>query len=292
MADISIPAAIYALAVGAVFILLYEKGKKKYTPYCEALDKDEYPLKALAPVGFAALEMIKRNYESNIDRKLRRQLRELKDEEYVEFFLRATWATAASYFLIGLFLSALLALASVGAAATVGTAAFGGLLAYTVFSDLDKKIKARHTKIILDLPDFANKILILSGAGLSIKGAIVLISKEMEKETPFYHELKHSAYLLENGATAEQAMDSLSSRCNMPEVRRLVSALLQNIHNAGPEVLIAMREISRELWNNRRAAAKIAAEEAGTKLLFPMMLMLLAVILMVAAPAVMSLGLT
>ncbi len=183
--------------------------------------------------------------------------------------------------MIGLFLSALLALASVGAAATVGTAAFGGLLAYTVFSDLDKKIKERHTKIILDLPDFANKILILSGAGLSIKGAIVLISKEMEKETPFYHELKHSVYLLENGATAEQEMDSLSSRCNMPEVRRLVSALL-----------IAMREISRELWNNRRAAAKIAAEEAGTKLLFPMMLMLLAVILMVAAPAVMSLGLT
>ncbi len=80
MADISIPAAIYALAVVAVFILLYEKGKKKYTPYCEALDKEEYPLKALAPVGFATLEMIKRNYESNIDRKLRRQLRELKDE--------------------------------------------------------------------------------------------------------------------------------------------------------------------------------------------------------------------
>ena len=61
-------------------------------PYCEALDKEEYPLKALAPVGFATLEMIKRNYESNIDRKLRRQLRELKDEEYVEFFLRATCA--------------------------------------------------------------------------------------------------------------------------------------------------------------------------------------------------------
>ena len=121
---------------------------------------------------------------------------------------------------------------------------------------------------------------------------MVLISKEMERETPFYQELKHSVYMMENGATAEQAMDSLCNRCNMPQVRRLVSVLLQNMHSGGVEVLIAMREISRELWNNRRAAAKTAAEEAGTKLLFPMMLMLLAVVLVVAAPAVMSLSLT
>jgi len=292
MADISIPAAIYTLVVIVLFFLLYEKGKKKYTPYSEALDKEEYPFRALAPIGFSAMELIKHNYGSNIDRKLRRQLRELQDEEYVEFYLRATWATAATYFLLGLLFSGLLALASVGMGAVIAAIAFGGLLAYTVFADMNKKIVERHKSIALDLPDFTNKLLILSGAGLSVRAAMGLISKEMERETPFYHELKHSIYMMENGFTVEQAMDSLSNRCNMPEVRRLVSVLLQNMHSGGVEVLIAMHEISRELWNNRRAAAKTTAEEAGTKLLFPMMLMLFAVILMVAAPAVMSLGLT
>lgn len=292
MAEISIPAAIYAAVVVVMFILFYERGKKKYTPYAEALKKEEYPLKALVPVGFSALDIAKRTYAGNLDRKLRKQLRELKDEEYVEFYLRVTWATATTYLLIGMFLSGLLALASVGMALTVAAVAFGALLGYSAFADLDKKVAERHKKIELDLPDFTNKLLILSGAGLSIKGAMVLISKEMEKDTPFYGELKHSVYMLENGATAEEAMDSLCNRCNMPQVRRLASVLLQNMHSGGMEVLVAMREISRELWNNRRAGAKTAAEEAGTKLLFPMMLMLFAVILIVAAPAVMSLSLT
>lgn len=290
MEEISIPAAIYAVVVIIMFLVFYEKGKKKYTSYCEALSKKEYPLKALLPIGFALVDTFKHTYASNLDRKLRRQLRELRDEEYVEFYLRVTWAMAATYFMIGLFLSGMLSLASVGLAATIAVAGLGVLLAYMIFAEMDKKITERHKKIALDLPDFTNKLLILSGAGLSIKAAMVLISKEMERETPFYHELKHSVYMMENGATVEQAMDSLSSRCNMAEVRRLLSVLMQNMHSGGTEVLNAMREISRELWNNRRASAKTIAEEAGTKLLFPMMLMLLAVILIVAAPAIMSLS--
>ena len=121
---------------------------------------------------------------------------------------------------------------------------------------------------------------------------MVKVSKEMERDTAFYRELKHSVYLMEHGSTVEAAMDALCTKCNMPEVRRLSSVLLQNMHSGGSDVLMALNEISRELWNNRRAKAKKVAEEAGTKLLFPMMLMLLAVILIVAAPAVMTLRLT
>lgn len=72
----------------------------------------------------------------------------------------------------------------------------------------------------------------------------------------------------------------------------MTSVLIQNMNRGGTDVLLALREIGKELWNERRATAKRVAEQAGTKLLFPMMLMLLAVILIVAAPAVMSLSMT
>ena len=62
MADVSIPAAIYTLVVVTLFILLYEKGKKKYAPYVEALSKKEYPLKYLLTVGFYGLDLIKPAY--------------------------------------------------------------------------------------------------------------------------------------------------------------------------------------------------------------------------------------
>ena len=97
---------------------------------------------------------------------------------------------------------------------------------------------------------------------------------------------------MENGETVESAMDMLCTKCNMPEVRRMSSVLIQNMNRGGTDVLLALREIGKELWNERWATAKRVAEQAGTKLLFPMMLMLLAVILIVAAPAVMSLNMT
>ena len=288
--DVSTAGAVYLIVVLMLIIILYSRGKKKYTPLCEVLDKEDYPFKSLTMIGFSFMELTKYKYRSNLDRKLRKSLRELKDEEYVEFYLRVTWATAATYFIIGLFLSAMLAFANIEIAVVLAVLGFAFLLAYTAIYEIDKKIAERHLEIVLDLPDFANKLLILSGAGLSLKAAMVKVSKEMEKNTVFYKELKHTIYMMEHGSTVEAAMDTLCAKCNMPEVRRLSAVLLQNMHSGGSDVLIVLNEISRELWNNRRAAAKRVAEQAGTKLLFPMMLMLLAVIVIVAAPAVMSMN--
>lgn len=291
MAEISTGGAIYLLIILVAVVVLYEKGKKKYTPLCNALNKKEYPLRTLTMVGFSLMEIAHYKYNTVLDRKTRKNLRELQSEEYVEFYLRATWATAATYFMIALFFSALLAMANVGVGVAVMVAAIGALLGYAAFVEIDKKIAERHLEITLDLPDFTNKLLILSGAGMSIKGAMVKIANEMQKDTVFYRELKHSVYLMEHGSTVEAAMDSLCNKCNMPEVRRMSSVLLQNMHSGGGDVLMALRELSKELWTNRRATAKRTAEAAGTKLLIPMMLMLLAVIVIVAAPAVMSLKL-
>lgn len=291
MPEISTFSLIYLLVVLLLFGFLYIQGKKNYLAYCDPLDQKEFPLKSLMPVGHQFMALIRYKYASPLDRKLRRQLRELRDAEYVEFYLRSYWAAAGTYFMLGFVFSALLALAAVEIWLVLAVVGLGALLAYSAFSDIDKKISDRHMAITMDLPDFANKLLILSGAGLSIKAAIVKISKEMEKDTPFYQELKRAVFMMENGSTTEQAMDFLCDRCNTAEVRRLASVLLQNMHSGGVEVLRALKEISAELWTNRRAMAKQIAEAAGTKLLFPMMLTLLAVIIIVAAPAVMSLSL-
>ena len=76
----------------------------------------------------------------------------------------------------------------------------------------------------------------------------------------------------------------------MREMRRFVSVILQNMHRGGSDVLTALREIGKELWSARKAAARRVAEETSTKLLFPMVLMLIAVIILAIAPAVMGMG--
>lgn len=291
MAEISIGAVIYVLVILVFFIFLYLTGKKKYGQYCEILDKKEYPLRAFIPLGFAFMEMLRYKYTTVLDRKLRKQLAELQEKEYVEFYLRVTWATASSYFFIALLLSGILAVAGLELSVVLAAVFFGVAIGYAILYQVEKKVAERHVFISMDLPDFTNKILVLSGAGLSVRAAIIKVCKDLPKDTPFYRELKKSVYFMENGETPESAMDLLCMKCNMPEVRRMTSVLLQNMQRGGTDVLFALREIGNELWNERRAMAKRMAEKAGTKLLFPMMLMLLAVILIVAAPAVMSLSL-
>lgn len=292
MEQVSPVAAIYAVAILLFIILLYLRGNKKYSQYCEILDKKEYPLKSITMLGFAFMELIRFKYTTILDRKLRKQLCELKERDYVEFYLRVTWATAATYFLIGLFFSGVLAVANIEISIVIVAVLFGVCLGYVAIYNVEKQVADRHLSISFDLPDFTNKILILSGAGLSIRAAIVKISKDLPKETPFYQELKRCVFAMENGETVESAMDTLCMKCNMPEVRRMTSVLIQNMNRGGTDVLLALKEIGKELWNERRATAKRVAEQAGTKLLFPMMLMLLAVIIIVAAPAVMSLSMT
>lgn len=283
-------AAVPFVVVMVFFLLLYSSGKKKYAAFVDALDKNDYNMKDFMPAGFAFMELIKYNYATNLDRSFRRDLAELHDKEYVEFYLRVTWALAATGGLLGLVLATML-FAVMADFMYLGLGlALAAVLAWAAFQDTSKKVAARHASISIDLPDLTNQIVILSGAGLTLRGALLKIAQEMPAETPLYQMLDKVAEKMEHGATDEEALDIMTTQCNMPEMRRFVSVILQNMHRGGTDVLAALNEIGRELWAARKAAANRIAEETTTKLLFPMMLMLIAVIILVVAPAVMGMG--
>lgn len=287
MAEISPIAAVYALAVIVFVYLLYKKGQKKYSRRIEPLSKEEFPLRDFFPIGYVLLDMVGYQYGTSFDRKLRSQLREIHDPDYTEYYLSVYWCAAASYLALGLLVSAMMAVAA-GLSGALGGILLGVILAYVSFEDIKKKVETRHLQIAIEMPDFTNKILILSGAGMTIRAALIKISHEMASNSPLYEELAYSVRMLENGATEEAALERLNVRCNTPQMRRFTSVILQNLHRGGSDVIGALQDIGREQWAERKAAAKKVAEEADTKLLFPMMLMLGAVVLMTIAPAVMS----
>lgn len=283
-------AAVFFLIVLLLFSVLYLRGKKTYAAYIDALDQKDYNLKSLMPVGFQLMEWSRHRYNSNFDRSLRRDLAELHDKEYVEFYLRVTWALAATGIVLGLLLGGLFFLAMADVMYLgIGVLLAGGI-AFAAFQDSKKKVEERHRQIAISLPDLTNQIIILTGAGLTLRGALLKIAKEMPGDTPLYEMLGKAAEQMEHGATDDEALNYLTVKCNMPQMRRFVSILLQNMHRGGGDVRNALQEIGSELWSERKAAAQRIAEETGMKLLFPMMFMLIAVIILVAAPAVMGMG--
>lgn len=283
--------AIPALVVLVVFLLLHLQGKKRYAAMIQAMDKQEYGLRDIMGVGFMLMELSKYQYAGKLDRKARMQLRELYEPEFVEFYLRVQWGAGVTYGCLSLLLGTLAFAARDGDVMLLALfVVLAPALVYMSFSSLESKVEKRHQQVAMDLPDFTNQLVILSGAGLTLRAAIIKVGREMPGDTPFYVALRKAVNKMENGATDEAALDVLVTQCNMPVVRRLTSILLQNMQRGGTDVLIALREIGAELWTNRKAAARQMAEEVSTKMLFPMMLMLIAVILLVAAPAVMSMN--
>ena len=283
-------ASIFFLLVLVCFLMLYLPAKNKYAGYINALDKTVFPLKDFMPVGFAFLEKIHYNYNNKFDRDLRKQLLELHEEEYNEFYLRAYWAAAATYLWLGLLLTALFYLATnklmwlgLGFGLTV-------VLAYAGFSDIKKKQEALHLKVAMDLPDYISKVIILTSAGLTLRAAMKKVSAEMSTPSPLYQLMGQAMYNMENGMNENAALDQVVRRCNMPEMRRLIAVIEQNLQRGGSEVTIAMQTIGDEMWSNRKAKAQQIAAEAETKILFPMMLMMFSVIIMTIVPAILGMG--
>lgn len=287
MADISKIAAGYLLVVLILSYILLKIGQKKYMPMIEPLNKDDFGLKDFFPIGFVLMDLIRYQYSSDFDRRLRRQLIELYDPDYTEYYLRVYWGAAASYIMIGFMMAGLLWM-GLGLWGILAGIAVGLAMAYASFANLQSMLDKRHLNILIDMPDFTNKILILSGAGLTLRAALIKISHEMANDTPLYHELAASVKMMENGATEEAALGRLAMRCNTPQMRRFTSVVLQNVHRGGSDVLMALQDIGQEQWAERKAAAARVSQEADTKLLFPMMLMLASVLLMTIVPAVMS----
>lgn len=287
MEEISTVSLLVMAVVLIVFALLYGRGKKKYKDYIEPLDKDEFTLKELLPMGFLIMELSNYQYNTALDRQNRKYLKELYDPEFSEFYLHVYWAQAVTYSALAIVLGAMVNLVLndpvVGLAIGLG---MGVLLPYVSLIDLKKKVEKRHLAIAVDMPELVNKIVILTGAGLTLQGALSKITKEMYSDRILYQELSRSMEMIEVGETADAAFDRMATKCNTVEMRRFLSIILQNIHRGGSDVSSALKSIGEELWNSRKAAALRVAEEASTKMLFPMMLMLFAVIMLVIVPAV------
>ena len=94
MAEVSTFGAIYLIVLLMIVIVLYGKGKKKYTSLCEVLDKEEYPFKSFTVIGFAFMELIRYPYKSNLDRKIRKSLRELREAERKQPIIKYVAAVA------------------------------------------------------------------------------------------------------------------------------------------------------------------------------------------------------
>lgn len=163
------------------------------------------------------------------------------------------------------------------------------LVPLLLFKGLNKQIEHRRQQILLELPELLNQIVLLVNAGETVQQTLIRIQKSAAASKGIlYGELEQVVHELNHNTSFKKALEEMSRRCGVQEVSMFTTTVLLNYRRGGNDLVVALRLLSKELWQKRKTVAKTLGEEASSKLVFPMVLLFLVVLLIIATPAILQ----
>lgn len=173
----------------------------------------------------------------------------------------------------------------------LGGALLGLLLPVSMVKDLGKKVVVREQEIVMELPELLNKMVLLVGAGETVQKALLhCVGQKKGDSHPLYAELSIMVAEWEGGDSFQQAFEQFSKRCGVQEVSIFTTTVLLNFRRGGNDFVLALRDLSRVLWEKRKAIARTRGEQASSKLVFPMVVIFMVVIVLIGTPALMMIN--
>ncbi|NMO95794.1 type II secretion system F family protein [Paenibacillus lemnae] len=173
----------------------------------------------------------------------------------------------------------------------LGGLALAVVLPFSFIKDLERKVMVREQEMVMELPELLNKMVLLVGAGETVQKALVhCCHRKKEDSHPLYGELKNMIAEWEGGHSFQQAFEQFSKRCSVQEVSIFTTTVLLNFRRGGNDFVLALRDLSRVLWEKRKAIARTRGEQASSKLVFPMVVIFMVVLVLIGTPALMMIN--
>lgn len=136
----------------------------------------------------------------------------------------------------------------------------------------------RQGQIRRRIPEFFDLMIVCFEAGLNFTAALPRVIKESSANEPLVKELDmlHSEYLA--GLPLSSACDRAATRCQIPELTRMLTAIVQS-DKMGASLGVTLRVLVSELRDKLKQSMREKAYKIPVKLIFPIALMLVGVLL-------------
>lgn len=273
-----------------VWVVLYQRSLGKFKG-CTGMTMDGIRLQRMAPPMLYILEKLQiTNRFPIVFYKIQRSIQKISGDRRAGEFTLLFLAEMLTYSWLLLIAGCLISLLMEGETTGIVIGAIlSFLLPAALIHDLHRKVVRREQQITLELPELLNKLILLVGAGSTVQQAIkqCLERKKTEEGHPLYGELFRMERELESGYSFQQALEAFSKRCGVQEVSAFSTAILLNYRRGGNDFVLALRDLSRSLWDKRKTVSKTLGEQASSKLVFPLVLIFLIIVILVGTPAFM-----
>ncbi len=266
----------------AAWIILALRYEEKFSEITSSIDSKEYYMCELFYIGFQVMEMIHFNIKSDRSRKKVKLMSEVYGRKYAEYYYYVLVGGQITYVLTVVPVIFLLALLANNPTALLFGVVLAGLFVWYLNESFKDKLTARREKILTDFPLVLSKLTLLVNSGMLLRDAWNLIAKQ--GDNVIFEEMRLTSTQLDNGVPEAAAFREFAERCGIKEIRKFASMVIQGLEKGGSELTYFLKDMSDEMWLEKKNIVKKKGEQANAKLLMPTAIIFIGILIMIMAP--------
>lgn len=107
-------------------------------------------------------------------------------------------------------------------------------------------------------------------------------------ERELYKEMQTTVLEVQNGIVELEAYRNFAERCSIKQIRRFSSTMIQNMQKGNAEISYFLKELSEEMWEEKKHIVKRKGEAANSKLMIPTAMIFIGILIMIMVPVFLS----
>ena len=277
---------VIATVLTILWIILAKKYEAEFKDLTDSIDPNEYRYPELFCVGFGIMKLLHIDSKSKRARKRIKEISEVQGNRYAEYYFYvingAKWTYGAT---VVVAMAILGALGNSGISTVFGVA-LAGLLMWYVEELMNDKLEEKRDQLLADLPQMLSKMTLLVNSGMVVREAWRKIAESGDRV--LNKEMLLTVEEMNNGVAELDAYKNFADRCAIKEIRRFSSTMIQNMQKGNSEIAYFLKEMSDEMWEEKKHLVKRKGEAANSKLLIPTAMIFMGILVLVMAPTFLS----